>query len=231
MIFTSAIVRAGLSLGVLASISLTASIPAMAAPVTAISFDSSTLMQDVPPYQFSLGYTFTTGASALSVSSVGYLNDGGFGDAATHQLQIYQVTSGTAASPVAGTALLAYPVSVTTFGSAPAYNTFSYTALSSPLTLLANTSYEIVGNSNSNGYGIKAVNPVFTGITYGTTVFKSNTTTPDFDSNVYSFNDIGDFGPNFKFDAVPEASSAIGLGLMLAFGGLMIVARKRSVKA
>ncbi len=223
--------RTGLSLGVFALTSLAASIPAVAVPVTAVSFDSSTLKQDTPPYQFSLGFTFTTGVNALSVTSIGYLNDGATGSQAIHQLQFYQITSGTAASPAAGTALFANPVSVTTVGSVPAYNTFSYTDLSSPLTLLANTSYEIVGNSNANGYGINAVNSVFTGINYGTTVYKVNTSTPDFDANTYGFNNIGDFGPNFKFEAVPEASSAIALGLMLAFGGLAIVARKRSVKS
>ena len=223
--------RAGLSLGVFALTSLAASIPAMAVPVTAVSFDSSTLKTDIPPYQFSLGYTFTTGLSPLSVTSIGYLNDGGTGNAATHQLQIYQVTSGTAAAPLAGTALFATPVSVTTVGSVPTYNTFSYTDLSTPLTLLANTSYEIVGNSNANEYGVNAVNSVFTGITYGTSVYKINTTSPDFDANTYGPNNIGNFGPNFKFDAVPEASSAIALGLMLALGGLAIVARKRSAKA
>ena len=223
--------RAGLILGVFALTSLAASIPAAAAPVTAVSFDSSTLKQDIPPYQFSLGFSFTTGLSSLSVTSIGYLNDGATGSQAIHQLQIYQITNGTAASPIAGTALFANPVSVTTVGNVPAYNTFSYTDLTSPLTLLANTSYEIVGNSNANGYGINAVNSVFTGITYGTSVYKSNTTTPDFNPNTYGYNDIGNFGPNFKFAAVPEASSAIALGLMLAFGGLAIVARKRIVKS
>ena len=223
--------RASHILGVFALMNFAASIPAAAASVTAISFDSSTLKTDIPPYQFSLGFTFTTGFSPLYVTSIGYLNDGATGNQSVHQLQIYQITSGTAASPVAGTALLANPVSVTTVGSVPAYNTFSYTDLTSPVSLLANTSYEIVGNSNANGYGINAVNSVFTGITYGTSVYKVNTTTPDFNPNAYGNNDIGNFGPNFKFAAVPEASSAIALGLMLAFGGLAIVARKRSVKS
>ena len=225
------ILRAGLSLGVFALTSLAASIPAVAVPVTAVSFDSSTLKTDIPPYQFSLGFTFTTGLSPLSVTSVGYLNDGATGSQAIHQLQIYQITSGTVASPAAGTALFATPVSVTTVVNVPAYNTFSYTNLTSPVTLLANTSYEIVGNSNANGYGINAVNSVFTGITYGTSVYKVNTTTPDFNPNTYGSNDIGNFGPNFKFEAVPEASTAIALGLMLASGGLVIVARKRIVKS
>ena len=231
MTISTVALRASLILGVFALTNFAASIPAAAAPVAAVSFDSATLKTDVPPYQFSLGFSFTTGFSSLSVTSIGYLNDGATGSQAIHQLQIYQITSGTAASPVAGTALLANPVSVTTVGSVPAYNTFSYTDLSSSLTLLANTSYEIVGNSNANGYGINAVNSVFTGITYGTSVYKSNTTTPDFNPNTYGFNNIGNFGPNFKFAAVPEASSAIALGLMLAFGGLAIVARKRSVKS
>jgi len=231
MTISTVALRASLILGVFALTNFAASIPAAAAPVAAVSFDSATLKTDVPPYQFSLGFSFTTGFSSLSVTSIGYLNDGATGSQAIHQLQIYQITSGTAASPVAGTALLANPVSVTTVGSVPAYNTFSYTDLSSSLTLLANTSYEIVGNSNANGYGINAVNSVFTGITYGTSVYKSNTTTPDFNPNIYSFNNIGNFGPNFKFAAVPEASSAIALGLMLASGGLAIVARKRIVKS
>ena len=219
-------------MGAFALLSLSAALPASAAlSQTAVSFDSSNLKVDSQPYQFSLGYSFTTGLSSLSVTDLGYLNDGATGAAATHQLQIYQISSGSAASPLAGTALLPTPVTVTTSSNAPTYNTFSFVGLLSPVTLLANTSYEIVGNSNGNGYGVSAVNPVFNGITYGTTTYKFGTTTPDFNPNTYAANNAGDFGPNFKFAAVPEASTSLGLGLMLVLGGIALVARKKSIQA
>ncbi len=42
---------------------------------------------------------------------------------------------------------------------------------------------------------------------------------------------IATLGPNSLPGAVPEASSSVALGLMLALGGLVVIARKKSLKA
>jgi len=219
--------RSGITLAALSLASLTACIPAAAAPTTAVSFDSSSLNAVGP--QFSLGFTFTVGADALNVTSVGYLNDGATGANAIHQVQFYQITSGDVANPTAGTAVLASPASVTTTGGSAANNTFSFAALASPVTLMANKAYEIVANDNGNGAGANAVNSVFSGITYGNATFKY-ASTPDFNPNTFTNNNIGHFGPNFQYGApspVPEASSMVGFGLMLVLGGVAAAAKRK----
>lgn len=219
--------RSGFGLAALSLVSLTACLPAAAAPTTAVSYDSATL--DSSSAQFSLGYSFTVGASALNVTSVGYLNDGATGANATHQVQFYQITGGTPANPTAGTAVFASPASVTTTGGSAANNTFSYTALDTPIVLAANTAYEIVGSDNGNGFGKYAVNPIFSGITYGTSTY-AYSSSADFNSNTYSSNDAGHFGPNFQYSAsspVPETSSMFGLGVMLVLGGVAATAKRK----
>ena len=163
---------------------------------TAVSYTSAPYSTNTSA--FSLGYTFTVGSTALSVTSIGYLNDGATGANATHQVQIYKVTGGTAASPTSGTPVLASPVSVTTSGSSIAYNTFTYIALANPVTLAAGTTYEIVGANNGNGYAIQAVSPVFSGIIYGSATY-TYASTAAFNPNSYSTNNVGHFGPNFQY--------------------------------
>ena len=174
--------------------------------------------------QFSLGYSFTP-TQNLFLTALGYLNDGATGANATHQVQIYQITSGGVAAPASGTALLGMPVSVTTSGVSSAFNTFTYVPVSG-LTLLANTPYEIVANDNGNGFAYNAVSPVFSGITYGTSTFTLGATTPVFNNNVFPANDPGNFGPNFQFTRVlpvPESSSL----MLLTAGGLGLLGLRR----
>lgn len=204
--------------------------------ITAVSYDSASF--DTYNAQFSLGYSFTTGANALDVTSVGYLNDGAAGLNATHDVQIYQITSGDVLNPLAGTALFGTPVSVTTTGSSPAYNTFSYTTLTQPVLLSANTQYEIVANNNGNGYGINAQNAVYGGgIIYGTSTYSASQTTPVFNGNTFGFNNIGNFGPNFTANTVPpaaapEPSQFAVLGFaVLGLSGLILKARRKTAMA
>ena len=186
---------------------------------TAVSYSQAGKF-DTETTQFSLGFSFTPTQNLL-LTALGYLNDGATGPNATHQVQIYQITSGGVLAPASGTALLGTPVSVTTSGASAAFNTFAYVPVSG-LTLLANTPYEIVADNNGNGFAYNAVSPVFNGITYGTSTYALNATTPVFNSNVFSANDPGNFGPNFQFvpsAPVPEASSLT----LFAAGGLVLL--------
>ena len=227
------------ALAALALIGFVAARPAAAqTAITAVSYNAA--MFDTYNAQFSLGYSFTTGANALDVTSVGYLNDGATGTNATHDVEIYQITGGTVTNPMVGTAIFAAPVAVTTGANNAAYNSFSYTALISPVLLSANTAYEIVANNNGNGYGIHATNPVFSGITYGTSTYLVNQTTPVFNPNTYGYNNIGNFGPNFTANVVspnigsaaPEPSQLAVLGFaVLGLAGLVLKARRKSAMA
>ena len=222
-------VRAALGLSALALLSAASSRPAVAGGTAAGSYTSA--VYNAGGGQFSLGWSFTTGLQPLTVTSVGYLNDGATGASALHGVQIYRITSGNAAAPLAGTALFAAPVSVTTSGSASAYNTFTFVPLASTLILLPNTAYEIVANNNGNGYAVNAAGPVWNGLTYGTSTYLSGASTSDFNPNTYSSNDAGNFGPNFQFASptapVPEASTTAILGLLLCLGGLSVSVRRR----
>ncbi len=228
------------ALAALALIGLAAVRPAAAqTAITAVSYSSASF--DTYNAQFSLGYSFTTGANALDLTSIGYLNDGATGANATHGVQIYQITGGTVTNPTAGTALFGTPVSVTTGANTAAYNTFSYTSLIQPVLLSANTAYEIVANNNGNGYGINAVNPVFNGgITYGISTYYDNQSTPVFNPKTYLYNNAGNFGPNFTANivspnigsAAPEPSQFAVLGFaVLGLAGLILKARRKTAMA
>ncbi len=218
----------------IAALGLAAAHPAAAqTSITAVTYSSATL--DTYNAQFSLGYSFTT-SNALDVTALGYLNDGATGANATHQVEIYQITGGTVLAPTAGTALFGTPISVTTTAASPAYNTFSYTTLTQPVLLAANTQYEIVASNNGNGYGINAQGVFYGGgIAYGTSTYSSNQTTPVFDAGAFPDNNIGNFGPNFQANivspsAAPEPSQFAVLGfVVLGIAGLTLRAGKRQI--
>ena len=200
--------------------------------ITAVTYATSTLKTEAA--QYSLGFSFTT-SNALNVTSVGYLNDGQTGANAVHNVEIYQITSGGALNPLTGTALFT-PVSVTTVGSSPAFNTFSYTTLAAPVTLAANTSYEIVANNNGTDYGINAQGAIYGGgITYGVSTFSANQTTPVFNAGTAQTNNIGNFGPNFQANIVSAAPEPAQIGILalvaLGLGALAVKARKRTKAA
>lgn len=214
----------------LALTGLAAARPAAAqTAITAVTYAAADF--DTYNGQFSLGYSFTT-TNALDVTALGYLNDGQTGSKATHQVEIYQITSGGVLNPVAGTALFA-PVSVTTTAASPTFNTFSYTTLTAPVLLAANTQYEIVANNNGNGYGINAQGVFFNdGIRYGTSIYQFGATTPVFNANTFPANNIGNFGPNFQANMAspaPEPSQIAVLGFaVLGIAGLILKARRKT---
>ena len=224
---------AALAVAALSLTGLAAAHPAAAqTSITAPAVSYSTANLDTYNGQFSLGYTFMT-TNALDVTALGYLNDGATGANATHGVEIYQITNGGVLNPIAGTALFGTPISVTTTANSPAYNTFSYTTLTAPLLLNANSAYEIVANNNGNGYGINAQGVFFNdGIRYGASSYSSNQTTPVFNPNTYPMNNIGNFGPNFiahGASPAPEPSQIALLGFaVLGIGGLVLKARRKT---
>ena len=203
-------------------------------PITAMTYSSATPKQD-PGIDFSLGYSFTT-TNALDVTSLGYLNDGATGANAVHNVEIYQITKGTVLNPMAGTAIAGAAASVTTTAASSAYNTFSYTTLTAPVLLAADTEYEIVANSNGNLYGVNAQGVFFGGgIAYGTSTYVSQVNSPVFNTGTFPANNVGNFGPNFKgyeVSAAPEPSQFAVLGFaVLGIGGLVLKARRKTALA
>jgi len=225
-----------LAVAALALIGLAAARPAAAqTTITATTYFSATFINSQSdPKQYSLGYSFMT-TNALDVTALGYLNDGATGANATHQVDIYKITSGSAGDPLAGTALFA-PITVATIGSTPLDNTFSYTTLTAPVLLSANTAYEIVANNNGNGYAINAQGVFYGGgIRYGVSTYNTGATTAAFDPSTYQPNNIGNFGPNFEANVVspaPEPSQVAGLGFaVLGIAGLLLKARRKTAAA
>jgi lysophospholipase L1-like esterase len=146
-----------------------------------LSFSSATFRADTQNY--SLGWSFSTGSNPVTVTALSYINDG---SNATHSVGIYVDSTH---QPVAtGT------VSV---GANANAGTFSSVALNTPVTLLANTTYDIEGTEQGVGYYVNAQNvSVNPGVTYLSSNYAvSSTLAPP--TNAYPLNNPGNFGPNF----------------------------------
>ena len=140
-----------------------------------------------------LGWTFQTGASPVSVTSLGYLNDGATGAAATHTVGLYDGTT---------KALLAPGVTVTTSGGdlTGTNATFSYVKLGQPVVLSPHTAYAIVATASGTGW-LQAPSQVATA--YGLDIhslhcaFHFGSSTLVFPDQTYGQNDPALLGPNF----------------------------------
>jgi hypothetical protein len=202
----------------LTTIALTAT--SVSAATTAFSFTSATFRSD-DSNPVELGYIFTTGATPLSVTSLGYINDGFNG---THTFQIYQVSD--------HAPLLAVPASVTTVGGGSTSNSFSYIDLPTPVLLAADTSYQLVSQAAAGEHYFTSA----TGFSAqdGLTIqsasydYSNTTTTPTFAVGETVVNVPGDFGPNFQFNSVPEPTS---LALLLGIGFSTLIARRRRARS
>jgi hypothetical protein len=182
-----------------------AGIPAHADSVPAFSFTSATFAT-TDPSTAELGYDFTTGSTSVVVTALGYVNDGFNG---THTVEIFDVATQQAVAGALAT--------VTTVGGGSTSTSFTYTNLASPVTLAANTQYQIISqfyNDEFYFYSAKG----FTsqdGMTLDITVFDdygNPPTTPSFATGTFGPTVPGDFGPNFQImasdpDPVPEPSS------------------------
>jgi hypothetical protein len=196
-----------------------ASVPAHADSIAAFSFTSANFRTDDSDTA-ELGFNFTTGDTPITVTALGYINDGFNG---THVVELFDVAT--------QQALPGALVNVTTVGGGGDSMTFTYTDLASPLTLAANTQYQIVSQffagehyfTQAQGFTSQFGLTLDTGV-YGD--YGAPPASPDFATSTYLPNNPGDFGPNFKvldpntpLTPVPELSSIylVASGL-LSFG-------------
>lgn len=183
-------------------------VPSFADSIQAFSYTSSVFRND-DPGTAELGYTFTVGNDPIVVDSLGYINDIYQG---THTIAIFDVATQQMVPGALATVTTPYGSAIDTH--------FTYTALSTPVTLAANTEYQIVSQffageyyfTNAEGFSAAP------GVTFGTAVFGNYGAPPSipvYATGSYAGNDPGDFGPNFTFTPVPEPSS-----IYLVFSGI-----------
>jgi hypothetical protein len=184
-----------------------AAVPAHADSIAAFGFTSANFRTDDSDTA-ELGFNFTTGDTPITITALGYINDG-FN--ATHVVSLFDVAT--------QQALPGAQVDVTTVGGGGDSNTFTYTDLASPLTLAANTQYQIISQfftgehyfTQAQGFTSQFGLTLDTGV-YG--YYGAPPATPLFATSTYAPNNPGDFGPNFKvlspdppMSPVPELSS------------------------
>ena len=180
-----------------------------------------------------VGFDFTPTANE-SVTSLGYFNYNGTATAGTgltnaHSVGLYDP----AGVLLASTLIAAGSVgSADTNGSVFAYNSIA------PVTLTAGTKYTLFGTTGAatgDGFVQQATGVIYNGMTYNKNQYNTSLTLSGarLAGSGTDFQQPGYFGPNaiITSAAVPEASSSVGLGVLLALGGLALIARKRSVKA
>lgn len=109
----------------------------------ALSFGTARVSHNASPIV--LGWGFTARSTRVVVTSLGTLNDGATGAAATHAVGIYDVATRTPLSPGVG---------VTTAGGdlSGVDSTFFYVRLPQPLVLAPNTAHLIVGTEIGMGW-------------------------------------------------------------------------------
>ena len=185
------------------------------------------------PFGGNVGFDFTPTANE-SVTSLGFFNYNGTATAGAgltnaHSVGLYDqtgvlLTSTLIAAGAVGTA--------DTNGSVFAYNSVA------PITLTAGQHYTLfgtAGTSPGDGFVQNATGVIYNGITYNKNQYNVSTTLSGarLAGAGTDGQQPGYFGPNaiIASAAVPEASSSIGLGVLLALGGMALIARKKSVKA
>ena len=184
-----------------------AAVPAHANSIAAFSFTSANFRTDDSDTA-ELGFNFTTGSAPVTVTALGYINDG---YNATHTVALFDVAT--------QQALPGALVSVTTVGGGGTSTTFTYTDLTSPLTLAAFTQYQIVSQFFTGEHYFTQAQGFTSqfGLTLDTAVYSyygAPPATPLFATSTYPPNNPGNFGPNFKIlspdpalNQVPELSS------------------------
>ena len=187
-----------------------------------------------PNGSFSLGFEFLANQSVF-VTSLGYFNDPSYNPtvptfAQPHQVGLYLLTPGTA-----NTGTLLASAAVTQSGAANGF--FLYQTLSAPVPLIAGDKYVLAGVTGPTDpyfFGVQDQNgnPALTvdpSLTYGHDRVVASSTLV-FPTGMDTISEPGYFGPNMLLSPVPEASTPVSLGLLLALGlaGLGLTARRRS---
>lgn len=175
-------------------------VPVHADSIAAFSFTSSNYRVDDNDTA-QLGYNFTTGNAPITVTALGYINDGFNG---THAVALFDVATQQIVPGATST--------VTTVGGGPTSTTFSYTDLASPITLDPFTQYQIVSQFFAGEHYYAQAQGFISqfGLTLDTAVYSdygAPPTSPQFAISSYPPNTPGNFGPNFKI-LTPDTSPA-----------------------
>ena len=198
---------------------------------------------------FSLGFEFTANAPTL-VTSLGFFNDPSFNPASpfgsvalnpaptgsrafaqSHPVGLYQVVGGI------GTLL----ASATVTSAGIRNGAFLYQSLTTPVLLATGGDYVLAGvtgptdpyifdvqDSNQLGSVGLTTSP---SITYVQDRYAASSTLT-FPGSTDLSSEPGFFGPNFLSAPIPEASTSLSLGLLLALGlGGVLAARRRKARA
>jgi Domain of unknown function (DUF4082)/PEP-CTERM motif len=163
---------------------------ANADPIPAFSYASASFAT-IDPGTAELGYDFTTGDTPVTVTALGYVNDG---SNTTHTIRIFDVTTHHRVTGASAT--------VTTVGGGPDSNTFTYADLAAPVTLQADHTYQIISQFYSGEYYFyDATNFASAdGITLDITAvdyYGDPPHRPRYAHGTYGPTVPGDFGPNF----------------------------------
>ncbi|MCK5354226.1 MAG: DUF4082 domain-containing protein [Methyloprofundus sp.] len=190
---------------ILALVSLSSA--AVATPMAALSFTGGSAVTGLP-LPATVGWKFTTGSNALSVTELGFYDHAGdkkLND--DHEVGIFTV----------GSSLLA---STTITSSSSLEGDFLYESLGTALTLAANTTYHI-------GAFMPTADDVIIGLASATTASDISYLNASFTPGSILSNpsnnigaDHGLFGPNFKFEvvsSVPAPSVLVFLVLGMVF--------------
>ena len=205
---------------------------------------------------YSLGFEFTANTPEFA-TALGYFNDpsfdptapfntvslspeasGSYMYASAHQVGLYQVVPGTALTPETG--LLLAQASVT--NSSMADGDFLYAPLAAAVPLLPGVSYVLAGvtggtdpylfNIEDDTQTLGGIGLTTSGITYTEDRYADSSALV-FPGSTDTGSEPGFFGPNLLTSMnapVPEASTTVSLGLLLALGlaGLGLSAHRRS---
>lgn len=187
----SSLILSRLSIASACLFAVLAAVPAHADSIAAFSFTTANFRTDDSDTA-ELGYNFTTGDTPITITALGYINDG-FN--ATHVVSLFDVAT--------QQVLSGGQVNVTTVGGDGSSNSFTYTDLASPLTLAANTQYQIISQFFTGEHYFTQAQDFTSqfGLTLDTGVYGyygAPPATPLFATNTYPPNNPGDFGPNFK---------------------------------
>lgn len=195
---------------------------------------------------YNLGWQFTVNSSVL-VTKLGFFADPAYYDpsnpsysvsgstsqpfAQSHAVGVYKIVPG-----VAETGLLLFSATVTQ--SDPLVNSFRYAAPTLPIGggsfVLAPGQYVIAGVTGADDPFAELVqqpdgsNALVTpsAITFFENRVVPGSTLAAYPTMTEALTGAGYFGPNFQFQAVPETSSVVSLGLLQAFGTGCLYAAK-----
>jgi hypothetical protein len=194
--------------------------------VTGLEDTAANTLAD-PNGSYSLGFEFTTTTASL-VSSLGYFQDPAAPLTQNHDVGLYQLLPG-------GVNQLLASATVTPAGTA--VGDFLYTALTAPVTLTAGGDYVLAGVSGpTDPYFFSVQDPNMPGNVGLTTAPGFSYVQDRYDvsgtlvlpTQTDPVSEPGFFGPNLLSSPVPEASTTVSFGLLLALGlGAAVGVKKR----